>query len=94
MNLPHRLFWDIDLKTINLQENARFIIQRVIQKGEIQDWISIKKLYGIDLIKKEILQLRHLDDKTLSFFSIYFDIKKENFRCYTTQPSTQRHFNF
>ena len=94
MNLPSYLFWDIDLKSIDSTENARFIIQRVIQKGSLKDWISMKEFYGLDLIKCEILLIRDLDSKTLNFFSTYFGINKNNFRCFSIQQSIPQHFNY
>jgi len=84
MNLPNHLFWDIDLKSLDYKSNARFVIQRVIQKGSIDDWKMIKAFYGLEFIKKEILQMRDLDPLTLNFFSTYFGINKKDFRCYTT----------
>ena len=47
MKLPDHLFWDTDLDTLDFTKNVRFIIQRVIQKGTIEDWSVIKKYYGI-----------------------------------------------
>ena len=92
MTLPNYLFWDIDLSSIDFTKNARFVIQRVIQRGSINDWITIKEFYGIDLIKREILLIRDLDFKTLNFFSIYFGINKNNFRCFTIQQSIPQHY--
>ena len=94
MNLPSYLFWDIDLKSIDFTENARFIIQRVIQKGSLKDWINIKKFYGLEMIKREILLIRDLDSKTLNFFSTYFGITENNFRCFSIQQSIPKHFNY
>jgi len=94
MNLPAYLFWDVDINTINFDENARFVIQRVIQRGSIKDWMTIKGFYGIEQIKKEVLLMRSLDSKTLNFFSIYFDINKENFRCFSIQQSPHQHFSY
>ena len=94
MNLPGYLFWDTDINTIDYNKNARFIIQRVIQRGSIDDWLMIKKYYGIDMIKNEIVLMRDLDPKTLNFFSTYFGINKNNFRCYSIQRSIPQHFNY
>jgi hypothetical protein len=94
MNLPDRLFWDIDITSVDTNKNARFIIQRVIQKGSIQDWTVIKEFYGLDYIKCEILMMRSLDPKTLNFFSTCFDIDKKNFRCYSTQQLIPPHYSF
>lgn len=93
-DLPTRLFWDTDINSIDLEDNARFVIQRVITKGSISDWIKIKDYYGIDSIKDEILKIRSLDSKTFNFFSTYFNIDKALFRCYLNPQSNQGHFNF
>lgn len=85
MELPNHLFWDIDIDSLDFDKNARFIIQRVILKGTVKDWVVIKKFYGLDFIKNEILQIRDLDPKTLNFFSTYFNIKKSEFRCFIIQ---------
>ncbi|MFT4666191.1 MAG: hypothetical protein ACI8YQ_001827 [Polaribacter sp.] len=93
MTLPNYLFWDIELTSLDYSKNARFIIQRVIQKGSIKEWKIIKDFYGLDLIKNEILMIRDLDAKTLNFFSTYFSLNKNNFRCFTIQQSFPKHFN-
>ena len=93
MMLPNYLFWDVDADSIDYSKNARFVIQRVIQKGSIEDWMKIKEFYGIDRIRKEVLLIRDLDSKTLHFFSAYFNINKEDFRCFSIQRSNSKHFN-
>jgi len=65
MNLSKHLFWDTDIDSINLKEHARFVIKRVIQRGSIDDWKSIKAHYGMDFIKQEILLIRDLDRKSV-----------------------------
>ena len=74
MTLPSYLFWDVDVSSLDLEKNARFIIHRVIQKGSLRDWCLIKNKYGTPRIREEILMVRDLDDKTLHFFSVYFGI--------------------
>ncbi len=92
--LNKNLFWDIDVKTLDYDEHSRFIIERVLLKGDLPDWFELKKIYGIERIKKEILQVRYLDRKTLSFLSLIFYIPKEKFRCYNIKQSTQSHWNY
>jgi len=94
INLPNYLFWDIDLNSLDFKKNTRFVIQRVIQKGSLREWSTIKEFYGIKLIKQEILMIRDLDLKTLNFFSTYFGIDKNKFRCSSIQQSTHKHFNY
>ena len=93
-DLPSRLFWDTDIESIDLKENARFIINRVISKGSVSDWKKIKNYYGIKIIRNEILKIRNLDSKTFNFFHTYFNLDKSQFRCYSNQQLNPGHFNY
>lgn len=94
MELSKTLFWDTDIKKIDYERNARHIIERVLQRGMLNDWFEIKKYYGLDRIKQEILQIRYLDKISLNFCSKYFKISKENFKCYNTEQSIQKLWNY
>ncbi len=76
------LFWDIDQKTLDINKHARFIIERVLKKGDLDDWHYLRKLYSLTKIKEESIQIRSLDNRTLAFLSNYFGEDKINFRCY------------
>ena len=94
VNLSPTLFWDTDVDLIDWEKQARFIIERVITRGDIEDWKQIKKFYGLQKIKKEIISMRYLDKKTLNFFSIYFDVPKMKFRCYTMKQLFPAHWDY
>ena len=78
---PH-LFWDTKISSINIDDHARYIIERVVTRGTLSDWQTLKKAYGLEKIKNTSIQIRSLDAKTLAFLSNYFDIGKEEFRCF------------
>lgn len=88
------LFWDVDPTQLDLNNHKRFIIQRVIEFGTLNDWKFIKSYYGIAVIGREMTQIRSLDDITLSFISLVTGIRKEDFRCYITKQSLPPHWNF
>jgi hypothetical protein len=75
------LFWDVAFDSIDWRQHARFVINRVVTRGNLEDWFLLKKIYGCEKIKKEVLCIRSLDAKTLNFLSIYFGVKKADFRC-------------
>lgn len=81
MELNKSLFWDVQINDLNLDIHARFIIARVISRGNLADWAMIKRIYGLKRIKQESLQIRSLDNKSLSFLSAYFAKGKKEFRC-------------
>ena len=82
-NLRQPLFWDVDYDNIQWNKNYRFVIERVLERGTFDEWQEIKQYYGLEKIQEAALQARWLDNTTLSFCSNYFDIPKEQFRCYT-----------
>lgn len=92
MNLSNTsLFWDTPLKNIDFQKHSRFVIERVLVRGRLSDWFEIKQYYGLDKIKQEALQIRSMDELTLNFCSVLFNIPKTKFRCYIQQASIQPH---
>lgn len=83
MELSESLFWDVDIKSIDLNSNKQFVITRIIERGSIDDWIRLKEFYGIDTIRKKVIKIRNLNKKTFHFFSNYFGIDKQDFRCHS-----------
>ena len=92
MNLSRVIFWDTQYDTINWENKARFVIERVVMYGTVEDWHSIKTFYGLNRIKNEMLQSRDLDAKSLSFLSCIFNIPKQQFRCYTEKQLQPQHW--
>lgn len=79
--LDSSLFWDVDGKSLNLEAHARFIIERVITRGNIDDWLMLLNVFGKKRIRDEVVRIRSLDLKTVNYLSIYFGIDKSEFRC-------------
>ena len=94
IHFSNNLFWDVDVNLLDIDKNKRFIIQRAIEYGTINDWKIIKKYYGLSTIGREMQKVRHLDNISLSFISMATGIKKEDFRCYSTKQSLPRHWDF
>jgi hypothetical protein len=88
------LFWDTDEQTLDPEKHARFIIERVLMRGRLEDWTALKKLYGVERIKQEALKIRYLDKVTLSFCSTMFHVPKSKFRCYKQPQSIQQLWQF
>ena len=88
------LFWDIDKNELDFERNKKFIIQRVLDYGLINDWQTIYKYYGIKQIGEITTTIRDLDKKSISFIATLSNISKENFLCYTTKQLTPKHWDF
>ena len=92
--LRKSLFWDIDFPGVDYQAHARFVIERVLSRGNMNDWRELCRFYGLERIKDEALQIRYLDKLTLNFCHTLFNIPKEKFRCCNTEPSIRKLWNY
>ena len=93
-DLRQSIFWDVDFKEIDYDKHARFIIERVLSRGNLKDWLELKSFYGLEKIKAAAVRIRSLDKLTLNFCHMFFNIKKEEFRCYNTIQSTRQVWDY
>ena len=93
-SLSDYIFWDVDKDSVDAINHAPFIVQRVLEYGQTNDWKTLVRFYGLERIVTISLQLRSLDSKALSFISTISNTPIENFRCYTTKQSIPQHLNF
>jgi hypothetical protein len=68
------LFWDAPVEDIDLQKNKRYVIERVLTKGKMDDFEKLLTLYSREEIKQELRKSKELDPKTRHFCSWYFEI--------------------
>ena len=93
-NLRKHIFWDLNLNNLDQQKNKTIIIERVFNRGDIDDIKTIISLYGIKTIKQEIIKSGFLDKKTLNWASLFLNIPKTKFLCYKKILSNKIHWNF
>ena len=88
------LFWDVNYESIDFEDNARFVIGRVVMRGNLDDWNALKEFYSLERIASEVVNIRYLDKRTLSYLSVVLNIKKEKFRCFNTESSIKALWNY
>lgn len=87
------LFWDTDMNKLDMNEYPAYVIQRVLEYGEMQDWRLINKFYGLQKIVEVCKNLRTLDPVCLSFICTISHTNKEDYRCYRTRQSNPTPWN-
>ena len=88
------IFWDVDRNAIDLTENAPYVVQRVLEYGQVGDWKLLLGFYGLDEIVRVSRKLRTLEPRALSFISTVSKTPIDQFRCYNTRQSIPQHCNF
>ena len=90
--LSKHLFWEIAQEKIDPDRNARWLIQRVLEYGVMDDWRWIKKYYGIPKIAEEAKKMKSLEPRALNFIASISNTPIKKFRCYTLRQSSQKHW--
>jgi len=80
--LSRYLFWDTNIKNLDFEERASFVLERVFTMGMQEDEWKVIKYYGKERIRKEVIKCRSLDKKTMNYLSVFYDIPKKDFACY------------
>lgn len=90
------LFWDVDKDQLDPERSSSYIIKKVLEYGLFEDWLLIKKYYGIEGIKNSVMGFRELEPKALNMVALLSNTAKENFRCYNkNRPAAYlRHWEF
>ena len=84
-SLSQRLFWDVDPATIDDHAHCRYVIQRVLERGSLEDIRATVAHYTLRFMISEAQQIRSLDPVTLAFAACLGNVKEETFRCCTSR---------
>jgi len=81
------IFWDVNISKLDIKHDKDFIIERVYTRGFEKDEILLWKMYTWSEIRKTVVDLWELDESTIRYLSVVFNIKEKKFRCYGKKPS-------
>jgi hypothetical protein len=70
------LFWDTSIGNIDLEKNSRYVIERVLTRGFLEDFYLLIKIYSKEEIVVALKKSKELDPKTIDFCSYYFNLPK------------------
>lgn len=85
-NIPlfqKRIFWDVDFEKTDFGAKANFVIERVFERGDVEDIRQCRRYYGDKKVTEALLNAKYLPLHTLYFASAVIDKPIEEFRCYT-----------
>ena len=83
------LFWDADPADLDFSKHRKYVVQRVLERGTVDDLRLAFHYYGLGDVIATAKTLRTLEPKALSFIACVAGEPKENFRCYTQKQSAR-----
>ena len=84
-SLSPKLFWDVDPNEIDEKAHCRYIIQRVLERGSLDDIRATISHYTMPFMIAQAQQIKSLDPVTLAFAACIGNVKEETFRCYSSK---------
>lgn len=82
-----RIFWDVDHERMDMDAKWRFVIERVFERGDVEDIRQCRRYYGDDKVRTALLEAKFLPEHRLSLASAVVDEPLESFRCYMLKRS-------
>ena len=78
------LLWDVDKSQIDWDKMKYFVVQRVIERGDVDDFYAIFRLYGGPEGVREIVKKlpAFYDPRDEALARVLFDLKKKDLECY------------
>ncbi len=77
-----RIFWDVNFEALDYDAKANFIIERVFERGDVDDIRQCRRYYGDEKVKTALLNTKFLPLHILYLASAVIDEPIEAFRCY------------
>ena len=60
-----RIFWDINFETLDYDAKANFVIERVFDRGDVQDIRHCRRYYGDEKVTEALLNAKFLTESSL-----------------------------
>ena len=66
----HRYFWDVDPASLDLVDNQRFIIERILEKGNVDAVQWMKQQYPEQALRDVVATGRQLSPKSRHYWEL------------------------
>lgn len=71
LTLPQYLFWEYDLKNFNYNKSYFIVIERVIERGTIEQWRMVQFYYGKEKMLEVARQSKQLTKRDKHFTELF-----------------------
>ncbi len=85
--LKKHIFWDVNFENLDYEAKPVFVIERVFERGVVDDIRQCRRYYGDEKIKKVLLNTRFLPEHRLYLASAVINEPLNSFRCYIFRQS-------
>ncbi len=77
-----RIFWDVNFEALDYDKKAGFVIERVFERGDVDDIRQCRRYYGDEKVTDVLLNAKYLSLHTTYLAAAVIDKPITDFRCY------------
>ena len=77
-----RIFWDVNFEALDYDAKANFIIERVFDRGDVQDIRNCRRYYGDEKVTNVLLNVKFLRESRIHLASAIINKPLTDFKCY------------
>ena len=78
-----RIFWDVDYDKLDIDKKANFVIARVFERGDIEDFRQCNRYYGDEKVENVILNVPFLPLHRMYLAAAVINHDVSELNCYT-----------
>lgn len=86
----HRFFWDIDVATLDPSKNSLYVINRLLDKGNLEAARWVLRNFPEDIIKETFRTRRDFSPWNGRFWGHYLSLSEKEVACLEPSYLTQR----
>jgi len=87
LDIDQKLFWDVEYGPNTKVTNPEFVIERVLQRGEVGDFKAILNYYSKAELVAVIKKSRRIPRRVAIFLAIFYKISPQNLCSITQSPN-------
>ena len=89
-----RIFWDVNFETLDYDAKANFVIERVFDRGDVQDIRNCRRYYGDEKVADVLLNAKFLSEPRLYLATAVILKPLTDFKCYNLRQSNPTLFPY
>ena len=89
-----RIFWDVNFENIDYDAKANFVIERVFDRGDVQDIRNCRRYYGDEKVTEALLNAKFLSESSIYLASAVISKPLTDFKCYNLRLSNPTLFPY
>ena len=88
------IFWDVNFEALDYDKKSSFIIERVFERGDVDDIRQCRRYYGDERISNVLTNAKRLSLASIYLACALFNNELTDYRCYNTAQLNPTHWMY